>query len=84
MVLRCSGGQSILSELSNETVAVDIDDAIRLNAAAITTQIYIGAPYEHQSINNLIKLTDTGNRYGIPTLAVISAGAGKSSTRRAG
>ena len=28
VVLRCSGGQSILSELSNETIAVDIDDAI--------------------------------------------------------
>ncbi|MEE8213803.1 MAG: 3-hydroxy-5-phosphonooxypentane-2,4-dione thiolase [Alphaproteobacteria bacterium] len=75
VVLRCSGGQSILSELSNETVAVDIDDAIRLNAAAITTQIYIGAPYEHQSIKNLIKLIDTGNRYGIPTLAVTGVGA---------
>ena len=75
VVLRCSGGQSILSELSNETVAVDIDDAIRLNAAAITTQIYIGAPYEHQSIKNLIKLIDNGNRYGIPTLAVTGVGA---------
>ena len=75
IVLRCSGGQSILSELSNETIAVDMDDAIRLNAAAITTQIYIGAPYEHQSIKNLIKLIDTGNRYGVPTLAVTGVGA---------
>jgi len=75
IVLRCSGGQSILSELSNETIAVDIEDAIRLNAAAITTQIYIGAQYEHKSIENLIKLIDTGNRYGIPTLAVTGVGA---------
>src|SRR3972149_6638593 len=43
VVLRCSGGQSILTELSREAIAVDIEDAIRLNAAAITTQIYIGA-----------------------------------------
>ena len=75
VVLRCSGGQSILTELSNETIAVDIDDAIRLNAAAITTQIYIGAPHEHDSIKNLIKLIDTGNRYGIPTMAVTGVGA---------
>lgn len=75
IVLRCSGGQSILSELSNETVAVNIEDAIRLNAAAITTQIYIGAEFEHKSIQNLIKLIDTGNRYGIPTLAVTGVGA---------
>src|SRR3972149_1633488 len=57
VVLRCSGGQSILTELSRETIAVDIEDAIRLNAAAITPQI------------------DTGNRVGIPTMAVTGVGA---------
>jgi len=75
IVLRCSGGQSILTELSRELVAVDIEDAIRINAAAITTQIYIGAEYEHQSIKNLVQLIDTGNRYGIPTMAVTGVGA---------
>ena len=75
LVLRCSAGQSILTELSRELIAVDIEDAIRLNAAAITTQIYIGAEYEHQSIKNLVQLIDTGNRYGIPTMAVTGVGA---------
>ena len=75
VVLRCSGGQSILTELSRETIAVDIEDAIRLNAAAITTQIYVGAEYEHQSIKNLIQLIDSGNRVGIPTMAVTGVGA---------
>lgn len=75
IVLRCSGGQSILTELSRELIAVDIDDAIRINAAAMTTQIYIGAEYEHQSIKNLVQLIDTGNRYGIPTMAVTGVGA---------
>ncbi len=75
VVLRCSGGQSILTELSRELIAVDIDDAIRINAAAITTQIYIGAEYEHQSIKNLVQLIDTGNKYGIPTMAVTGVGA---------
>ncbi len=75
VVLRCSGGQSILTELSRELIAVDIDDAIRINASAITTQIYIGAEYEHQSIKNLVQLIDSGNRYGIPTMAVTGVGA---------
>jgi putative autoinducer-2 (AI-2) aldolase len=75
IVLRCSGGQSILTELSREVIAVDIEDAVRVNAAAITTQIYIGAEYEHQSIKNLIQLIDSGNRYGIPTMAVTGVGA---------
>src|SRR5256885_532505 len=73
--LRCSGGQSILTELSRELIAVDIEDAIRINAAALTTQIYIGAEYEHQSIKNLVQLIDTGNKYGIPTMAVTGVGA---------
>src|SRR5688500_9713268 len=75
VVLRCSGGQSILTELSRELIAVDIEDAIRVNAAALTTQIYVGAEYEHQSIKNLVQLIDTGNRYGIPTMAVTGVGA---------
>jgi 3-hydroxy-5-phosphonooxypentane-2,4-dione thiolase len=74
IVLRCSAGQSILTELSNETVAVDIEDTIRLNASAMAAQVYIGAKYEHKSIANIIKLINTGTRYGIPTLAVTGVG----------
>ncbi len=75
VVLRCSAGQSILTELSNELVAVNIEDSIRLNVAAMAAQVYIGAEYEHKSIQNVIKLIDTGTRYGIPTLAVTGVGA---------
>jgi len=75
VVLRCSAGQSILTELSNELVAVDIEDTIRLNAAAMAAQVYIGAEFEHKSIANVVKLIDTGTRYGIPTLAVTGVGA---------
>ena len=74
VVLRCSAGQSIHSELSNELVGVDIEDAIRLNASAMAAQIYIGAEFEHKSIANIVKLIDTGTRYGIPTLAVTGVG----------
>src|SRR5437879_13700267 len=31
IVMRASGGPSILKELSHEAIAIDIDDAIRLN-----------------------------------------------------
>lgn len=75
VVLRCSAGQSILTELSNELIAVDIEDAIRLGACAMAAQVYIGAEYEHKSIANVTKLIDTGTRYGIPTLAVTGVGA---------
>ncbi len=74
VVLRSSGGQSILKELSNELVAVDIEDAVRLNASAMAVQMYIGGEHEHQSIGNLVKVMDAGNRHGIPTLAVTGVG----------
>jgi putative autoinducer-2 (AI-2) aldolase len=74
IVLRSSGGQSILKELSNELVAVDIEDAVRLNASALAVQVYIGGEHEHQTIGNLTKVVDAGNRHGIPTMAVTGVG----------
>ena len=70
IVLRVSGGTSILKELSNEEIAVDIEDAIRLNVCAMAVQVFIGGEYERQSIINMTKMVDMGTRYGIPTLAV--------------
>ncbi len=74
IVLRVSGGTSILSELSNEDIAVDIEESIRLNVCAMAVQVFIGGEYERQSINNMTTMVDWGNRYGIPTLAVTAVG----------
>ncbi len=74
IVMRASGGNSILSELSNETIAVAMDDAVRMGVSAMAAQIYIGAEYEHKSITNVIRLIDEGMRVGIPTLAVTGVG----------
>lgn len=74
IVLRASGGPSVLKELSNENIAVGIDDAIRLNVAALAVQVYVGGEYETQSIHNLTRLVDMGNRYGIPVLGVTAVG----------
>ena len=74
IVLRVSGGTSILSELSNEEIAVDIEESIRLNVCAMAVQVFIGGEYERQSIINMTKMVDIGNRYGIPTLAVTAVG----------
>jgi putative autoinducer-2 (AI-2) aldolase len=74
IVLRVSGGTSILKELSNEEIAVDIEEAIRLNVCAMAVQVFIGGEYERQSIINMTKTVDLGMRYGIPTLAVTAVG----------
>ncbi len=74
VVLRSSGGPSILKELSDEEIAVDIEDAIRLDAAAITLQVFIGGQFETRSVHNMTRLVDQGLRYGIPTMAVTAVG----------
>ena len=66
IVLRVSGGASILKELSNEDIAVDIEESIRLNVCAMAVQVFIGGEYERQSIINMTRMVDIGNRYGIP------------------
>jgi len=74
IVMRASGGPSILKELSNEQIAVDMEDAIRMNVSAMAVQVFIGGEYETQSVHNMTRLVDMGMRYGIPTLAVTAVG----------
>ena len=74
IVLRATGGPSILKELSNEQIVVDMEDAIRLNVSALAVQVFIGGEFETQSIHNMTRLVDMGNRYGIPILAVTAVG----------
>ena len=74
IVLRVSGGQSILGALSDESRTVDIEDAIRLNVAAMALSIYVGSPHERQTLLALTRLIDDGETYGIPVLAVTAVG----------
>ncbi len=75
IVLRVSGGTSILSEsLSNETLTTSVRDAVRLNVAAMALSIFVGSPHERQTLTNLSKLVDNGEEYGIPVLAVTAVG----------
>ncbi len=74
IVLRVSGGQSVLTELSNETLTVSLDDCIRLNVSGMAFSIYVGAPYEHQTLAAFADLIDAGHSAGIPVLAVTAVG----------
>jgi putative autoinducer-2 (AI-2) aldolase len=75
IVLRVSGGTSIVGEdLSKETIVTSIEDAIRLNASCLALSIFVGSKYEHQTLANLAKLVDEGEKYGIPVLAVTAVG----------
>jgi 3-hydroxy-5-phosphonooxypentane-2,4-dione thiolase len=74
IVLRVSGGTSINSELSNEGLTTSMEDAIRLNAAAVAISIFVGGPGERETLLNLGRLVDEGQRRGVPVLAVTAVG----------
>jgi putative autoinducer-2 (AI-2) aldolase len=74
VVLRVSGGSSILKELSNEEITVSFEDALRLNASALALSIFVGAEFEKQTLVSLARLVDQGHRYGVPVLAVTAVG----------
>jgi putative autoinducer-2 (AI-2) aldolase len=74
IMLRASGGPSILKELSNEQIAMDMEDAVRLNACGVAVQVFIGGEFETQSIHNLTRLVDMGNRAGVAVLGVTAVG----------
>ena len=75
MVLRASGGPSILrEELSDEQIAMDMDDAMRLNAAGVGIQVFIGGEHETRSVHNMTKLVDVGLRCGMPVMGITAVG----------
>ncbi len=83
IALRVSSGSSMLNDdLSHEVVAVDIEDAIRMNADCMAVQTFIGADGQLSSIDNLSKVINAGMRYSIPTLGVVAVGKDMARTDR--
>jgi 3-hydroxy-5-phosphonooxypentane-2,4-dione thiolase len=74
VVMRASGGPSILRELSHERIALDMEDAARMNVHAVAVQVFVGGEYETETVENMTRLVDAGYRYGIPVLGVTAVG----------
>ncbi len=75
IILRVSGGTSMSGkDLANEGITTSLEDALRLNVAAIGLSVFVGSDYEHQTLLNLAKLVDEGERCGIPVMAVTAVG----------
>ena len=72
--LRASAGTTVLTELNDECL-IDMEEAIRLNASAVAVMCAVGSEkFEGQTIRNLTKIVDMGNKYGIPVLGVNAVG----------
>ncbi|MEO2141485.1 MAG: 3-hydroxy-5-phosphonooxypentane-2,4-dione thiolase [bacterium] len=75
VILRVSGGTSMVgADLSDEGITTSMEDAVRLNVAAVGISVFIGTEFEKQTLLNLGKLVDEGEKYGIPVMAVTAVG----------
>lgn len=75
IILRVSGGTSVVgNDLANEGITTSIEEVIRLNASAMGISIFVGSDYEKESLLNLSKLVNEGEKYGIPVMAVTAVG----------
>ena len=75
IILRVSGGTSMVGkDLANEGITTSMEEAVRLNVAAVGLSIFVGTDYEHDSLLNLAKLVNEGEKYGIPVMAVTAVG----------
>ena len=61
-------------DLANEGITTSMEEAIRLNASAVGISIFVGTEYEKESLLNLSKLVNEGEKYGIPVMAVTAVG----------
>ena len=75
IILRVSGGTSMVGQdLANEGITTSMEEAIRLNVSAVGLSLFVGSDYERQSLLNLSKLVDEGEKYGVPVMAVTAVG----------
>ncbi len=74
IILRVSGGSSVLTDLSNEEITTSTEEILRLNASAVGVSIFMGTEHEKQTVMNLAKLVNELSAYGIPVMAVTAVG----------
>ncbi len=74
VVLRVSGGTSILGNLADEGTTVSMKDAMRLNVAGVALSIFVGSELEKKTLIALADLINEGQDAGIPVLAVTAVG----------
>ncbi|HWO78375.1 MAG TPA: 3-hydroxy-5-phosphonooxypentane-2,4-dione thiolase [Bacillus sp. (in: firmicutes)] len=74
MVLRVSGGPTVLNDLSNETIVTSVKEAIRHNVVGVGVSVFVGSENETKTITNLAHTVTEAHDYGIPVLGITAVG----------
>lgn len=74
--LRATHDSSVLfDDMSQGSgLAMDMEDALRMNASALAIQCFVGGAGERDSLEALCRAADAGYRYGVPVLGVTAVG----------
>lgn len=83
IALRATSGSSMLNDdLSHECLAVNMEDAIRMNADCLAVQTFIGADGQLSSLDNLSRCINDAMCYSIPVMGVVAVGKDMERTDR--
>ncbi|SPT69326.1 Uncharacterized aldolase lsrF [Anaerobiospirillum thomasii] len=75
IALRATSGSSMVQDdLSQEVLAVDMEDCVRMNADCIAIQTFVGADGQLSSLDNLSRAVNLGQRFSVPVLGVVAVG----------
>ena len=55
-------------------LALDMEDALRMNASCLAIQCFVGGKGERDSLEALCRAADSGYRYGVPVMGVTAVG----------
>ena len=86
IILRVSGGNSMArrDELDDEILTCTAEEAVRLNAVAVSISIYVGTEHQRQTIQNLAKMADAAHKYGLAVLGITAVGTSLDELRQPG
>lgn len=76
LCLRATHDSSVLFDdmSTGSGLALDMEDALRLNASALAIQCFVGGKGERESLEALCRAADAGYRYGVPVMGVTAVG----------
>lgn len=74
--LRATHDTSVLFEdlSTGSGMAMDMEDALRMNASCLAIQCFVGGKGERDSLDALCRAADAGYRYGVPVMGVTAVG----------
>lgn len=74
--LRATHDTSVLFEdmSTGSGMALDMEDALRMNASCLAIQCFVGGAGERASLEALCRAADAGYRYGVPVMGVTAVG----------